>query len=88
MVAEHYYRLLHRALREADPTALIFADRLQVYYDPDAVRTMAPYGDAVATNYNVDGSDGCISRYYFDGLRQLTGNKPILVSEWFSPSTG
>jgi hypothetical protein len=83
IVAEHYYRLLHRALREADPRALIFADRLQIYYDPDAVRAMAPYVDAVATNYNVDGADGWIARYYFDGLRHLTGNKPILVSEWF-----
>jgi len=83
MVAEHYYRLVHRALREADPEALIFADRLQIYYDPAAVRTMAPYIDAVATNYDVDSPDGWIARYYFDGLRQLTGNKPILISEWF-----
>jgi hypothetical protein len=83
MVAEHYYRLLHHALREADPAALIFADRLQIYYDPDAARMMAPYVDAVATNYDVDVPDGWIARYYFDGLRQLTGNKPILVSEWF-----
>lgn len=83
MVAEHYYRLVHGALREADPEALIFSDRLQIYYDPAAVRTMAPYIDAVATNYDVDSPDGWIARYYFDGLRQLTGNKPILISEWF-----
>jgi hypothetical protein len=83
IVAEHYYRLVHRVLREADPEALIFAERLQIYYDPAAVRTMAPYVDAVATNYDVDSPDGWIARYYFDGLRQLTGNKPILISEWF-----
>ena len=83
MVAEHYYRLLHDALREADPEALIFADRLQIYYDPDAIRPMAQYVDVIATNYDVDSPDGWIARYYFDGLLQLTGNKPILISEWF-----
>ena len=82
-VAEHYYRLVHRAIREADPEALIFGDRLQIYYDPDAIRPMTPYLDVVATNYNVDGQDGSIARYYFDGLRQLTHNKPVLISEWF-----
>ena len=68
---------------EADPDALIFGDRLQIYYEPAAVRAMAPYVDAVATNYDVDSPDGWIARYYFDGLRQLTGNKPVLISEWF-----
>src|SRR5262249_57086106 len=57
--------------------------RLQIYYDPDAVRAMAPYVDVVATNYDVDSPDGWIARYYFDGLRQLTGNKHVLISEWF-----
>ncbi len=83
MVAEHYYRLAHRAIREADPEALIFGDRLQIYYDPDAIRPMAPYLDVVATNYDVDGPDGSLARYYFDGLGQLTHNKPVLISEWF-----
>jgi hypothetical protein len=83
IVAEQYYRLVHGAIREADPDALIFGDRLQIYYDPEAVRAMVPYVDVVATNYDVDSPDGWIARYYFDGLRQLTGNKPILISEWF-----
>ena len=83
IVAEQYYRLVHRAIREADPDALIFGDRLQIYYDPEAVRAMVPYVDVVATNYDVDSPDGWIARYYFDGLRQLTGNKPVLISEWF-----
>jgi hypothetical protein len=82
-VAQHYYELVHRALREANPAALIFGDRLPSYYDPDAVRAMAPFVDAVATNYNVDSPDGWLAHYYFDGLRQLTGNKPVLVSEWY-----
>jgi hypothetical protein len=83
IVAEHYYHLVHLALREADPEALIFADRLPIYYDPVAVQRMAPYVDAIATNYDVDSADGWIARYYFEGLRKLTGNKPILISEWF-----
>lgn len=86
MVAEHYYRLLRHTLRQADPEALLFTDRLQIYYDPDAVRPMLPYVDAVATNYDVDGHDGRFGRYYFDGLRQLTRNTPVLISEWFFAS--
>src|SRR5438034_8033215 len=83
LVAERYYRLIHEALRAADPDALIFGDRLPIYYDPVAVRAMAPWVDAIATNYNVESPDGWVARYYFDGLRQLTGGKPVLVSEWF-----
>ena len=83
IVAERYYALTSRALRAADPDALVFGDRLPIYYDPAAVRAMAPYVDAIATNYNVDAGDGWIARYYFDGLRRLSGGKPVLVSEWF-----
>ena len=83
IVAEHYYAMVERALRAADPDALIFGDRLPIYYDPSAVRAMARHVDAIATNYNVDSPDGWIARYYFDGLRELSGGKPVLVSEWF-----
>ena len=78
VITRRYYQLVHRAIREADPKALIFGDRLPSFYDPDAVRAMAPFVDAIATNYNVDSPDGWIAHYYFDGLRQLTGNKPVL----------
>lgn len=83
VVAEHYYRLVHQAIKEADPDALILGDRLPIYYDPVAVRAMAPYVDVISTNYNVDSPDGWVAPYFFDGLRRLTGGKPILVSEWF-----
>jgi hypothetical protein len=82
-VTRRYYETVYRALRAADPDAIIFGDRLPSYYDPDAVRSMAPFVDAVATNYNVDSPDGWIAHYYFDALRELTGNKPVLVSEWY-----
>ena len=83
IVAEHYYALTARAIRAADPDALFFGDRLPIYYDPAAVRAMAPHVDAIATNYNVDSGDGWIADYFFDGLRKLSGGKPVLVSEWF-----
>jgi hypothetical protein len=83
IVAEHYYTLAERAIRAADPDALYFGDRLPIYYDPAAVRAMAPHVDAIATNYNIDSGDGWIADYFFDGLRKLSGGKPVLVSEWF-----
>jgi hypothetical protein len=83
IVAGHYYRLAHDAIREADPDGLILGDRLPIYYDPDAVRAMIPYVDAISTNYNVDSPDGWLARYFFDGLRQLAPDKPVLISEWF-----
>lgn len=82
VVADHYYGMVRRVLSTEDPEALIFSDRLQIYYDHDTMRAMTPYVDVVASNYDVDGEDGSLARYYFEGLRQLT-NKPVLVSEWF-----
>jgi hypothetical protein len=83
LVAEHYYTLAERAIRAADPDALFFGDRLPIYYDPVAVPAMARHVDAIAMNYNLDSSDGWIADYFFDGLRKLSGGKPVLVSEWF-----
>ncbi len=83
VIARRYYRLAATAIHAADPDALYFGDRLPIYYDPAAVRAMTPYVDAIATNYNVDASDGWVAHYYFDGLRKLSGGKPVLVSEWF-----
>jgi plasmid replication initiation protein len=83
VIAGHYYRLAHDAIRAADPEALILGDRLPIYYDPVAVRAMVPYVDAISVNYNVDSPDGWLARYFFDGLRYLAGDKPVLISEWF-----
>ena len=83
IIAGRYYRLAHDALRAADPDALILGDRLPIYYDPVAVRTMVPNVDVVSTNYNVDSPDGWLARYFFDGLRRLAPDKPLLISEWF-----
>jgi hypothetical protein len=83
LVAEHYYAMVARALREADPGALLFGDRLPIYYDQGALRAMARHVDVMAINYNVDAGDGWIAPYFFDAARALTEGKPILVSEWF-----
>jgi hypothetical protein len=83
IVAEHYYALSERAIRAADPEALYFGDRLPIYYDPAAMGAMASHVDAIASNYNVDAGDGWIARYFFDGLAKLSGDKPVLVTEWF-----
>ena len=71
------------AIHAADPGALYFGDRLPIYYDPAAIRAEAPHVDAISVNYNVDSPEGWIAPYFFDGLRQLGGGKPVFVSEWF-----
>jgi hypothetical protein len=83
LLATRYYSVMRDALRAADPEALYLGDRLPIYYDPDAVRAMAPYVDAISVNYNVDAADGWIAPYFFAGLRELSGGKPVLITEWF-----
>jgi hypothetical protein len=83
IIAEHYYALAEKAIRAADPDALYFGDRLPIYYDPAAVRAMARHVDVISTNYNPDSGDGWIARYFWDGLENLSGGKPLLVTEWF-----
>src|SRR6202012_2946679 len=56
---------------------------LPIYYDPAAIRAEAPNVDAIAVNYNVDSPEGWLAPSFFDGLGQLSGGKPILISEWF-----
>ena len=81
-VANHYYQLVHDAVRAADPEALILGDRLPIYYDPVALTAMKRYVDVVSVNYDVDSPDGWIGSYFFEGIRRLA-NKPVLISEWF-----
>ncbi len=83
IVAARYYSAMREALRAADPEALYLGDRLPIYYDPDAVRAMAPHVDAISVNYNVDAADGWIAPYFFNGLSDLSGGKPVLITEWF-----
>ena len=83
IVAQRYYTLAAAAIHKADPGALYFGDRLPIYYDPDAVRAETPHVDAIAVNDNIDSPEGWIAPYFFDGLRTLSGAKPVFVSEWF-----
>ncbi|MHC1744116.1 MAG: hypothetical protein AB9873_13930 [Syntrophobacteraceae bacterium] len=80
--ARHYYDLMYRTLRKAHPEALVLGDRLPLYYHQDAVRAIGDNIDVVSTNYNVDGQDGWVAPYYFEGLRRLTG-KPVMITEFF-----
>ena len=81
-LARRYYQLAHQALRQADPQALVVGDRLPLYYNQDAVLAERGLVDVLSTNYNVDGPDGWVAPYYFEGLRDLCG-APVLISEYF-----
>jgi hypothetical protein len=83
LFAARYYSVMSEALRAADPDALYLGDRLPIYYDPDAVRAMAPHVDAISVNYNVDAADGWVAPYFFAGLCDASGGKPVLITEWF-----
>ncbi len=83
IVAARYYQVARAAIKAADPQALYFGDRLPIYYDSGAIRAERDQVDALAVNYNVDSPEGWIAPYFFDGLRRLSGDKPLLISEWF-----
>src|SRR5207244_4686708 len=75
--------IIDKTILSSDFDALCLDVRLPIDYYPAAVLAMARHVYAIAINYNVDSSDGWIADYFFDGLRKLSGGKPVLVSEWF-----
>lgn len=81
-IAEHYYKLVHDAIRRYDPNHLIMGDRYPSWYSQSVVRASIPYVDVVSTNYMADWTDGNISRFYLDTLHRLT-NKPIIITEYY-----
>nr|WP_279343388.1 hypothetical protein [Fundidesulfovibrio terrae] len=81
-IARRYYELAFRAMRKADPKALVVGDRLPLYYNQDAVLAQKGFVDVLSTNYNVDCEDGWVAPYYFEGLHRLSGS-PVLISEYF-----
>ncbi len=82
LVAQHYYDLMYRSIRKAHPEALVLGDRLPLYYHQDAVKAIGDNVDVISTNYNVDGPDGWVAPYYFEGLQRLS-HKPVIVTEFF-----
>lgn len=82
LIAGRYYELAYRAMRKADPKALVIGDRLPLYYNQDAVLAQRGFVDVLSTNYNVDCEDGWVAPYYFEGLRELSP-APVLISEYF-----
>jgi len=81
-IARRYYELAFRAMRKADPKALVVGDRLPLYYNQDAVLAQKGFVDVLSTNYNVDCEDGWVAPYYFEGLSRLSG-APVVISEYF-----
>lgn len=82
LCAGRYYQLVHSALRDAHPEALVLGDRLPLYYNQDAVLAARGFVDVLSTNYNVDEADGWVAPYYFEGLHKLI-EAPVLVTEFF-----
>ena len=83
IVARHYYAHGGASDQRRRSRRALFRRPAADLLRPGGGAGEAPYVDAIATNYNVDSSDGWIADYYFDGLRKLSGGKPVLVSEWF-----
>ena len=84
VVAARYYSAMREALRAADPEVLsISATVCRSTTTPTPCPPRRPHVDAISINYNVDTADGWIAPYFFNGLRDLSGGKPVLVTEWF-----
>ena len=83
LLADHYYRLVHDAIRLYDKNHLIMGDRYPSWYNQSVVRAAIPYVDVISTNYMADWNDGNFSRFYLDSLYRLT-KKPIIVTEYYA----
>ena len=59
--AKRYYELMYKAIRAADPHALVLGDRLPLYYHQDAILAMGDNVDVISTNYNIDVADGWVA---------------------------
>jgi hypothetical protein len=73
--AKRYYELMYKAIHAADPGALVFGDRLPLYYHQDTVLAMGDNVDVISTNYNVDVADGWVAPYFFEGLRNSAASR-------------
>lgn len=83
LLAERYYGLVRRVLRQVDPQALFLGDRYASFYHPEVVRAAAPHVDAISSNLNADWNDGSFLRCYLSTLHEIAG-KPVLVTEFYA----
>jgi hypothetical protein len=82
ILAERYYAAAERAVRGADPGALVLGDRLPIYWDEDALAALRGRVDAVSANVDAATPQGWVAPYFFEGIRD-GADAPVLVSEWF-----
>jgi hypothetical protein len=83
LLAQHYYRTMHEAVRRHDRNHLILGDRYHGFC-PDVVAQAArPYVDVLTTNFDRPGwTNGQLPPYYLERLHELS-DKPILVTEYY-----
>jgi hypothetical protein len=83
LLAEHYYRTMHEAIRRYDPNHLILGDRYHGFCPDVVVEAARPYVDVLTTNYDRPGwTNGLLPSYYLERLHVLS-DKPILVTEYY-----
>lgn len=79
LIAQRYFRILGEAQRKHAPNQLIFGDRFGFNtLDPDVMREMLPYVDAIAIQPPFHGQ---FPKEKFDEIHQLT-QKPILICDF------
>lgn len=83
LVAEQYYRTMHRIIRKYDPDRLILGDRYNGYCPPEVARAAGPFVDVISTNASfAAGLSGYWPRHHLEMLHRESG-RPVLVSEWY-----
>lgn len=83
LVAEHYYRVVHDAIRKHDQNHLILGDRYMSYCPPEVARAAGPYLDVISTNFDwPDWVTGELPTHYLKMLHDESG-KPVLITEWY-----
>lgn len=83
LLADRYYGIVRRILREVDPDALFLGDRYASFYFPEVVRAAAPHVDAISSNLNADWVDGSFLRCYLETLHALS-RRPVLITEFYA----
>lgn len=79
LIAREYFRVIGEANRKYDPDHLIFGDRFAFFtYDPDVVKEMLPYVDAIAIQPPFQST---YPEDKYDEIYELTG-KPILLCDF------
>lgn len=82
-VADRYYALCRKIIKDLHPGALFLGDRYISGYYPEVVKAAGRHVDVLSTNLNADWKQGVFAPYYLQGLRDLAG-KPILITEYYS----